>query len=318
MGFNDNAVAQGVVSADTDADLAKGAGATVERVTFNWRWAEPNPGEYHLDMYDRIYAALRARGIRPLFILLFSPPWAWAPEVQCSSYCMYPPGAAHFDDAGRMAALLATRYPEAAGIEVWNEPNLSAFWRPQPDPTAYVGLLKATHAAVKRANPAMPVVGGGFNNVQNTIPGRTIALPDFLGAVYALGGGPSMDAIGFHPYPLSTSNSLLLRSVDQVRELLHLFSDQAKRLWVTEVGLTTTDPAQPVSEAQQAEALVSQYRTLRAMPDIDMVLIHTLIEFGEGATDKEMGYGIVRPDLSLKPAYCALAREWGGAGCLPT
>jgi hypothetical protein len=267
-------------------------------------------------MYDRIYAALRAKGIRPLFILLFSPPWAWDPSVSCTSYCMYPPGPAHYDDAGRMAALLATRYPEAAGIEIWNEPNLAFFWRPGPDPDAYTRLLKASYSAVKHANPRMPVVGGGLNDVQNN-SATANSLPDFLAAVYQLGGGPYMDAIGFHPYPLATTNTLLRRSVDQVREILRNFHDTKKPLWATEVGLTTSDSRTPVSESAQADAVVSQYRALSAMPDVDMVLFHTLIEFGDGAGDPEFGYGILRPDFSPKPAYCALARAWGGSGCLP-
>jgi hypothetical protein len=236
--------------------------------------------------------------------------------VSCTSYCMYPPGPAHYDDAGRMAALLATRYSEAAGIEIWNEPNLAFFWRPGPDPDAYTRLLKASYSAVKHANPRMPVVGGGLNDVQNN-SATANSLPDFLAAVYQLGGGPYMDAIGFHPYPLATTNTLLRRSVDQVREILRNFHDTKKPLWATEVGLTTSDSRTPVSESAQADAVVSQYRALSAMPDVDMVLFHTLIEFGDGAGDPEFGYGILRPDFSPKPAYCALARAWGGSGCLP-
>ena len=236
-----------------------------------------------------------ARGIRPLFILLFSPPWAWDPSVQCTSYCMYPPGAAHFDDAGRMAALLATRYPKAVGIEVWNEPNLSFFWRSYPDPHAYVGLLKATYSAVKRANPAMPVVRGSFHEHSVQHPG-TDQLPAGLPGRGLRAGrrfldgrdrGPSLSVV--HEQPPAGAQPL------PGARGLHNFGDDGKPLWITEVGLTTTDPTSPVSEAEQAEAVVRQYRLLRSMPDVDMVLFHTLVEFGEGATDKETGYGIGAP-----------------------
>jgi hypothetical protein len=308
----------GVVSADADAELNRRAGANVERVTFDWRWAEPNPGAYNLGVYDQMYRSMRARGIRPIFILLFAPWWAWDPGVQCQQWtqnCMYPPSAAHFADAGRMAALLATRYPEAAGIEVWNEPNLSAFWKPQPDVLAYTGLLKATYSAVKNANPSMPVISGGFNNAMDTT-GPRISLADFTGAVYALGGKDYMDAIGFHPYPLSLDHRLLDISFKQVRDIRHNFNDDAKPLWVTEVGLTTTDPNRPLTEAQQAGGLVDLYRTLRAMPDVKTIVFHTLIDVGNDPFDPETGYGVLRSDLSPKPAYCALAAA-AGSPCSP-
>jgi hypothetical protein len=55
FGFNDNAVAFGQLTAAADATLAKSAGATVSRVTFDWRWAEPTQGNWKLSQYDAIY-----------------------------------------------------------------------------------------------------------------------------------------------------------------------------------------------------------------------------------------------------------------------
>ena len=37
--------------------------------------------------------------------------------------------------------MVAQRYPEAAAIEIWNEPNVHWFWRPRPDPARYTELL---------------------------------------------------------------------------------------------------------------------------------------------------------------------------------
>ena len=76
--------------------------------------------------------------------------------------CRYPPAPSHYGDAAAFAVLLAQRYPNAAGIEVWNEENLSEFWAPTPDVGAYMTLLGDVYTAVKAAVPSMPVVMGGL------------------------------------------------------------------------------------------------------------------------------------------------------------
>ena len=47
-----------------------------------------------------------------------------------------------------LCAALAQRYPEAVAIESWNEPNLWAFWRPQPDPDMAARLTAWVNAGV--------------------------------------------------------------------------------------------------------------------------------------------------------------------------
>lgn len=317
FGYNDNAVGGQELTAPQDAQLAAEAGANVERVTFDWRWAEQAPGQYELGTYDQIYQSLLARGIRPLFVLLFAPSWAWDSTVSCNmttQNCQYPPAATHFADAGRMAAVLATRYPKAAGIEVWNEPNLSHFWKPIADPVAYTQLLQTVYQSVKQVNPAMPVVLGGLNNLQNNTATDS-DMSDFLGAVYALGGRNYMDAIAFHPYPLGADLTLASKSVDEVLTVRHAFGDDPRPLWATETGITTTDPSRPVSESAQAAGDLALYDMLRSVSAVHMVMINTLMNWGPDPYDPEFGYGIVNRDFTPKPAFCALAAARGSYSC---
>ncbi len=311
LGFNDNGVAQHVISAAADAQLTERVGATSSRIAFNWAGAEPSPGQYRLAVYDDIYRELTARGIRPLFILVYAPAWAsnWTCDALLSDCRAQAPTPDHYADAGRMAALLARRYPRAAGIEVWNEPNLREFWGPSPDPAAYAGLLSEVHIAVDHAAPGMPVIGGGLGNGR---PEGSIAAAQFLEGVYEAGGAPSMDAIGIHPYPFSaTSLAITLRTLDEVRAVRDAHHDSARPLWVTELGTTTTGDTPPVSEGEQADILVSAYRALRAMPDVGAIYLHTLVEPPLGLGNAETGYGIVHDNLTPKPAFCALAAAWG-------
>jgi hypothetical protein len=75
--------------------------------------------------------------------------------------------------------------------------------------------------------------------------------------------------------------------------------------------MTTTGDNEPfsVSEAVQARATVEIYRLLRADQDVRGAVFHSLIDPGTDPSDRESGYGLLRFDRSLKPAYCALAAE---------
>src|SRR4051812_25868213 len=129
FGFNDNAVRAGQLSAPADADLAARAGANLTRVGFDWRYAEPSPGHYELSDYDAIYKSSLARGIRPLWTVVFAPRWAWTLGTTCSGDCRYPPADNQMAAWTGLLKLIAQRYPRSAGIEVWNEPNLKDFWQ---------------------------------------------------------------------------------------------------------------------------------------------------------------------------------------------
>jgi polysaccharide biosynthesis protein PslG len=316
FGFNDNAVRSGRIDVVQDAALTAAAGADITRLTFDWRWVEPQPGVQWFDEYDQIYGAMLARGVRPVLILMLAPWWTWDPTVGCNQWaqdCRYPPGPAHYADWGRMAAQLAARYPEAAAIEVWNEPNISGFWQPRPDPVRYTQLLREAYLAVKRVNPRMPVVSGGVTNDDQTSPDR-ISLADFTRAVYANGGKDYMDGLAFHPYSRSAgAGSQFERDFATVRSVRDAFGDSRKPLWVTEVGLSTTgsDPGLSVTPEEQATALRAMYRAVAAMPDVKAMIVHELLDSGADPGNLESGFGVLRGDLSAKPAFWALSEERG-------
>lgn len=312
FGFNDNAVRAGIVSAKKDALLTARVGAGIHRLAFDWRWAEAQPGQYQLRNYDEIYRAMLARGIRPLFILVFAPYWTWDRSVSCNQFkqdCRYPPSREHFDAWRRIAALIATRYPRAAGIEIWNEPNERTFWQPGPDPIRYTELLREAYTAVKAANPRMPVITAGFTNRATDSEG-SLSLESFLKAIFGAGARGHFDGIAVHPYTDSRIAAGIDRALGIVRAIRNAAGARRAPLWVTETGFTTTGPQPPrVDEREQARLLIDTYRALKRRRDVRVVIFHTLIDPGADPSSPESGYGIVRRDFSPKPAYCALARE---------
>ena len=312
VGFNNNAVSQGSVTAEQSADLLAGIGADVDRVQINWERFEPTPGVYDFALSDAIYAADLARGVQPLFILAYAP--RWASGSACSGVagrCLAGPEPGYHDDFARAAAALAARYPQAAGIEVWNEPNLQHFWRPAADPEGYAALLRETFAAVRQANPAMRVAGGSVGQI-NSDPG-TIAAPGFMQRVYAAGAGNAMDALTVHAYAGGDpTGGRAVDDVAAVRAVRDATGNASTPLWVTETGASTTGLG-ALSELDQATRLTLLDTRLRAAAGVEMLLVHTLVDPPAAPTSREAGFGVVRSDLSKKPSYCALGLAWAGS-----
>jgi hypothetical protein len=315
FGFNDQAANWGVASAEDDAALTARAGADVARITFDWRWAEPYEDKWDFAPYDRIYKAMKAKGVRPVWTVLFAPHWAWDPAIECDQWkrdCTFPPHPSHDEDFRDMLKVLVKRYPDSAGIEIWNEPNLYWFWRPAPNPQRYAELLKQAYTTIKSVDPDMPVISAGLLNLVTT-GGRDIAMRDFLKGIYAAGAGESMDAIGVHLYPLlDPFRDWIAKGLKDARDVRNWWgTDKDKPIWVTEWGVSTTETnaAYLTTERQQADQLVEGHRRLAAMDDVDAIMVHTLVE--PDRDGRERGFGLVRPDLTPKPAYCALAAELG-------
>ena len=321
LGFSDQSVNGGQLSAADSAALASRAGVTSSRVTFDWRWAQPDPGTWRLAPYDAIYAADLAKGIRPVFVLLFAPQWTWASGVTCNQWardCRYPPGADHLDDWGAMVAKLVARYPLLGGIEVWNEPNLRIFWGSAFDPARYVAMVRATRDAVRRAGSGIPVLAGALSAAndqdQAAHPRTTMSYRTFLRGMYAAGAKGLMDAISLHPYPDDLDLWRFYKMLTEVRDIRDANGDDTP-LFVSELGVTDTGTDDgSLDDRHQALTLARMLGALRAMPDVTGTEIHTLVDVARAAqTSSDRGFGMLRLDLSPKPAYCAIAEFQGAA-----
>jgi hypothetical protein len=322
FGFNNNSVGHRVATPDQAAAMIAAAGGEVDRVQINWSDFEPSPGQREFAFLDPIYEADLRHGVRPLFIFSTAPAWATnEPCVNQPDPCLAPPSPEHYDDMARTAAKIAQRYPGAAGIEIWNEPNTPHFWAPAADPHAYAKLLKACYRAIKRVRPRMPVTGGATSSGNpGPVPGHIVA-PDYVSALKARRAFRHMDALSLHAYPDpgDTSGDSAVANAEAVRAV----AKKRFPLWVTETGVSTTG-SQAVSEEAQALTLTSVSTKLPAVPRVRMVLVHTLVDPPGAVGDAETGFGVVRraslpaiePALQPKSAYCALRQAWGGdPGC---
>jgi hypothetical protein len=320
VGFNDISVGMGTLTPAQAAQLQAQAGATIDRVPLHWDAIEPTRGTLRLGTHDQIYAEDLARGVRPLFILMFAPSWTWASGTQCTAApCRFPPGPNNLTDWRGIVTTLVKRYPQMAGLEIWNEPNLQQYWSPGPQPEYYAKLVAEAKAAVRTAASTVPIIAGSLSNYAGPDKASAMHYRTFLDRAYAAGLGSNLDGLSFHPYPGDVDLWRTFSVLSTVRELQLKWHDTSP-LWITEVGQTTTGGAEnlAISEPEQGAVLRKIIQLAKAMPNVKAIVVHSLVEgtyAPEG--DPERGYGVLRPDLTPKPAYCAIAAENGAAYTCP-
>lgn len=325
------------VTAERQLKDSRAAGANSARLVVSWQDLEPQPGSFDSAYVTRLKAytdPLERAGGRALLQLGVPPPWASAaPGDPRAAIAGTPESVRAF---ARYAAFVARTWPRAAGIETWNEPNTTYFWRPRaPQPELYARMHRAAARAVRRVQPRMKVITGGL--LATSDPTRDIMGPgDFLRRAYDAGLSPrDYDGLGYHPYPAQIGGAIepldggaFAAGFEGFRSGYRA-TDPDARIWITETGISTSgDPSsgEAATAAAQAAGLRALVRRLFGLREVEGVYLHKLYDVdSEPATSKERGFGVMtsagagpgRP----KPAFCmlrALSRSSGPfPGCAP-
>ncbi len=302
FGFNDD----WIFVPNSALDLLDDTGSTVARTGLTWSGIEGVQGSYNWYGVDQLYAKLRARGIKPLWSILAAPCWAQPDPGACSGgNDQLRPSQAHYDEMAAFAVAAAKRYPESAGIEVWNEPNYPRFWGGWPEPELYAKMLKTTAAALHSQVPGMPVVSGGLSPHSDSDK-HAIGFSNFLERLYELGAAQEADAIGIHPYPGVGPNEDYVADVriylGKIQNVMQKFNDSSTGMWATEFGVSTAGE-HAFDPGQQGRAMAEIYDVLRRVNRVDLAIIHRFVEHPELA-GREAGFGVVTQNLAPKPIFC--------------
>jgi hypothetical protein len=174
----------------------KGLNAAAVRIPVAWKAVQPSSAQYFdWAATDMAVDRARAAGLRVLLVL--SPPspfWTTSTTVDPTAFAAF-------------AGAAASRYKgKVAEYQVWDEPN--ANWPGRPDATQYAAVLKASHAAIKKADTAALVVFGGLRACRNTTNGSdprrvTIDPVDFLSGIFSA-VSPHFDVLAYHPLSTTT------------------------------------------------------------------------------------------------------------------
>ncbi len=309
---------RGEADVERELDAMAAAGVRWNRFDVGWVSFEPRKGEFSSWWFarlDRVVKACLDRGIEPQFVIISTPGWA-----NDNRGWTYPP--ARPSDISGFVRALAFRYRgRVRYFEVWNEPDVATYWRPSPDATAYVQMLKAAHAAAKEANPESVIISGGL--LGNDL--------DFVQRMYDAGAKGYFDLLGLHLYPGHSGpyqphdpyNIVNARwnfyGIPGLRAKLESNGDAGKNIWISEFGWQTSLAGQwPVSEATQALYIGQSYdRIFEDFPYVEAACVYDIRNDGTNLRNPEQNLGLLRWNLAPKPSYYAYglasARLWPSA-----
>jgi hypothetical protein len=272
------------------AYLARQAGVRWIRQGFGWSDIEPEPGGWRWEKHDASLRVAKREKILTLGLLAY---WAgWSKPFTPEGYLQY-------DDYARA---VVSRYAAVPAWEVWNEPNIF-YWKGTPQ--QYAVLLRTATPVIHAANPKAKVVG--MATAFSDVP--------FVKQVLAAGARP--DIVSIHPYRGGAPDvpSKLLQfdggkdahtMAEETRGIRAAVRDGAgdRPLWYTEVGWWSG--AGGVSEETQANYLARTY-AIALSEGVSKVFWYAFIDAGSTPGYDQDHFGLLRPDLSPKPAYAAYA-----------
>lgn len=277
----------GLERMDRAAALAQAAGVKWSREEFQWHRIEPRPGQFEWTFYDAMVETALRHGISVYGLLAY-----WAPWTQ--SYT-----EAGIDDYCRWARAVVRRYKDRIKHwEIYNEPNIF-FWSGPKE--LYPVMLARAYAAIKEEDPEAQVLGistagidGGF--IQKVVD-----------------AGAPFDILTVHPYRGQLHESGFIAELRGAAEKVG-----GRPVWITEMGWSTQVGG--TDERSQAKLLARCYLAAVASGVCGNVSWYDFRNDGADPFYNEHNFGVLRADLTPKPAYRALmtvCRSLAAPGAAP-
>jgi hypothetical protein len=230
-------------------------GVRVLRQTFDWSRIEVSPGSYDFDMYDTFVGDAARAGISILPIVFRAPSFRGG----VSATLAYPP--TKYEDLGDFAAVLVRRYgpngtfwsdnPDVPKLpirawQIWNEPNLKAYWPRGPNAKQYAQMLKAAVKPIKAADSGAQIVTAGMPESRIGVP-----LKKFIPALYKAGAKKWFDVLAINPY--GHTAGAVISNIAKARKIMRQYHDSAS-IWATEIGWSDVGPPGPQRVGSQGQA----------------------------------------------------------------
>jgi len=274
-----------------DLDLIAEGGFKFIRMDLNWGGIEREKGVYDFERsgYDALTEGCLKRGIRILYILDYS-----NRVYESDQSVRTPEGREAF---AVFAETSAKRY-SGKGIlwEIWNEPNISQFWRPQPSYEDYCALVEAISSRVKKADPSGLVVAPATSGIPF----------DWLEECFRRGLLKWIDALTVHPYrPQSPETAI--KDYARLNDLIKRYAPEGKNMPVISgewgYSLINWDRIR-LSEEQQARYLVRMF-LINLYQGVPVSIWYDWKDDGTDPDEREHHFGTMSLDLNPKPACLA-------------
>lgn len=287
LGVNIHFVAPSPVE-ERDLDMIAYAGFKLVRMDLFWHLVEREKGSYDLSGYRALTEALKRRGVRPLYILDYGNP-------------LYDDGLPPRSEEGRSAfARFAGRAAGEFGAyalwEVWNEPNIAVFWKPQPNVGDYVKLAAAATTAVKGACPSCTVLAPATSGVD----------VNFISSAASLGLLDWVGAVSVHPYRDSNPETAL-GDYEKLRAVI-----KGKVIVCSEWGYPTAGKYGSRVDVWRQAQYAARIYLVNLIAGVPTTIIYDWKDDGLSLDDSEQNFGLVSHHVRgpewffVKPAWYAL------------
>lgn len=273
-------------------NILKDMNISWSREEFVWNIIEPVKGKYNFEPYDRSMGYLKDANINVLGILDYSSNWASTCPT-CENPDKYMPNMEEW--RGYVGTVVDRYKGQVKYWQIWNEPNVPIFFKPQPDVAKYMDLLKNSYEVIKQKDKDAKVVLAGTSGVDMA----------YLRMLKDMGGAQYFDVLAVHPYsfdfrtPPEVSFMTNLRNAEKIAEEFN-----NKPIWLTEFGWPT-DRGTGLSEDAQARYLIRTYVMSFSFPNVKKLFWYDFRNDGSNVDYHEHNFGIINQDYSKKKSYYA-------------
>jgi hypothetical protein len=279
--------------------LIRQAGARSIRDEVVWRGVETEKGQLRMPAdWENFVKRAAAEGLDPMLILDY--------------------GNKFYDGGDKPRSEEAmeafTRYSEFVvrtfkGVvrhyEVWNEWDIKIGGGTPGSAEDYTRLIRQVYPRIKAIDPSIVVYGGAMT------PGAVNN--GWLEKMMAGGALAYMDVVSIHTYNYGRPGrertpEAWAEWMQKVQDLIAKYNDGRQApLYITEMGWPTQIDKRGTPPPVSADFLARMYLLSRTMPFLKGIWWYDFQDDGWKAAYNEDNFGIVRPDLSPKPSFYALA-----------
>lgn len=293
------------------------------RVQTGWAKTEKTAGQYDFAWLDEIVDHLLERGVTPWLSLSYGNPVhtrtmpsrdpRWDDVIECDATGVgFPP---IHTEAERTAwqnyvrALVAHYRQRVQYYEVWNEPDLTAFWKCGPRAEEYADLVNLTAEPLREMQPDAKLIGGAI------AWGMTVWSIKYLEELMQAGMHERVDIISYHGYKSIPER----HSAQEIAAFRHVINRYKPDLeyWQGEAGCpskvaegtkgTNALTTMKISEPIQARMLLRR-SLLELHHGCGMTSYFHMADFAHYVNNQNtFHYGLLRlEDGSPKPSYYAM------------
>ena len=266
--------------------MIAGAGVRWVRVEFKWDLTEKTKGAYDFAPYERLLTGLDGEGLRALFVLGYVNP-------------LYDGGASPHTEAGRKGfanwAVASAKHFANRGVlwELYNRPNESRYWQPEPNVNDYIQLALEVGKQFRAMVPSERLIGPATAGINF----------DFLEACFKAGLLQYWSAVSVEPYRIELPETVI-PSYNRLRDLLKTYKQGAQAdipIISSEWGYSSVWSG--MTDDKQSEYLVRQW-LVNITNGVPISIWYSWRD-DKDQQDIDQGFGTVTYQYGQKRAYLA-------------